>query len=243
MRPDGVAPIRPVHPFPSPIRSSRARSYVRIRTRYPTNEDPPVHHRITVTLFAVTALVLGACGGDDGPDSAATTVPEATATAEPTSGTADGEATVDGMTFTTCETEAFTIRYPQDWWTNPADAAPECRMYHPEPTEVQGESLHYAVQTYVDDVEFERVTDDEGPDETLFREETTVDGRAAVVTEARASGDTLAPEGTRRYSYVIDLDGRILVVVTHSVGDTDYERDKAVLDRMVTTLELRPDDA
>lgn len=208
-----------------------------------------MHHRVTLTLFAVTALIVTACGGGgDDPDSAAptsraATAPEATATAGPTSGTADGDGTTDEMAFTTCETEAFTMGYPQDWWTNPADEVPACRMYHPEPTEVQGESLHYAVQTYVDDVEFEHVADDEGPDETLSREETTVDGRAAVVTEARASGDTLAPEGTRRYSYVIDLDGQILVAVTHSVGDTDYERDKAVLDRMVATLELRPDDA
>lgn len=208
-----------------------------------------MHHRFTLTLFIVTALIVTACGGGgDGPDGAATTSPAATppaatATAGPTSGTTDGDATADDLTFATCETDAFTIGYPQDWWTNPADAAPECRMYHPEPTEVQGESLHYAVQTYVDDVEFERVTDDQGPDETLSREETTVDGQAAVVTEARASGDTLAPEGTRRYSYVIDLDGQILVAVTHSVGDTDYERDKTVLDRMVATLELRPDEA
>lgn len=211
-----------------------------------------MHRRVLLPLLAATALAVTACGGGgDGPDTGTTTSPTGTAppgatptaTAEPTSDTADDDAAVDEMTFATCETGAFTVGYPADWWINPGDEAPDCRMYHPEPVEVQGESLHYAVQTYVDDVEFERVTEEEGPDETLSREETTVDGQAAVVTETRASGETLAPEGTLRYSYVIDLDGRILIAVTHSVGDTDYGRDKALLDRMVSTLQLRPEDA
>lgn len=201
-----------------------------------------------IILIAVGALLTGACADDTGAGTDGATRTEATtpspelAAPSPTDRaavpTSDATTDVSELTFATCEMEAFEIGYPGDWWTNPGDEAPPCRVFHPRPVEVEGESLHYAVQAYVDEVEFDRATQEDERSETLSRQETTVDGQDAIVSETRSTGETLAPEGTLRYAYVVDLDGRILVLSTHSVGETDYERDKDILDRMVETVEL-----
>lgn len=63
---------------------------------------------------------------------------------------------------------------------------------------------------------------------------TATRGRSALAIESRSTGGALIPEGERSYTWTIDLDGEILVATTSSVGDTDYEHDKRILDRMVT---------
>ncbi|MBW3658694.1 MAG: hypothetical protein KY457_08640 [Actinobacteria bacterium] len=165
-----------------------------------------------------------------------------TVTAEPTQPQAtsspdDGD--VAALAFTDCEAERYTIGYPQDWNVNePDDLTDECRIFHPGEIETADQprdrDLHWAASVYIDAVEYEGVRDADGPDEEIDRRELTVDGRDAFVRETRSSGEALMPEGERRYAYTVDLDGEILVVVTYSIGETDYERDKAIIDRMVT---------
>lgn len=218
--------------------------------------------RSALLLSAVLALGLAACEGeadidvDASPGVTATeTVPDEatetetitateteTVTAEPTgpaatSSPADGD--VSQLAFTDCTADRYTIGYPEDWNVNePDDLTDECRIFHPGETETADErrdrDLHWAASVSVDAVEYEDVRDADGPDEEIDRRELTVDGRDAFVRETRSNGEALMPEGETRYAYAIDLDGETLVAVTYSVGDTDYERDKAVLDRMIT---------
>ncbi|MEX0836187.1 MAG: hypothetical protein WD010_08860 [Nitriliruptor sp.] len=72
--------------------------------------------------------------------------------------------------------------------------------------------------------------------EELDRREVTVADRDAVVIERRSEGEALLPEGEESYTYIVDLDGSILVAATSSVGDTDHDRDQEILDRMMETL-------
>lgn len=182
-------------------------------------------------------LLAGACA-DEGADGPGQATPSPTAS--PTSTTASpGDA--DLSLGQTCEAERFMIDYPTGWWTNSGDEAPPCRLFHPEEQRVQAESLHYAVRVFIDNVAFDRApgqNDDEAGPETRSREQTTIEGRRAVVIETRSTGEGLSPEGTLQYAYIIDLDGQIFIIETHSTGDTDYERDKQLIDRMVDTLEL-----
>lgn len=176
-------------------------------------------------------LLAGACvdEGADGPGQA---------TSSPTSTTASPR-DADLSLAQACEADRFTIDYPTGWWTNSGDEAPPCRLFHPEEQRVQAESLHYAVQVFIDNVTFDRAVgqnDDEAGPETLSREQTTIEGRQAVVIETRSTGEGLSPEGTLQYAYIIDLDGEIFIIETHSTGGTDYERDKQLVDRMVDTL-------
>lgn len=218
------------------------------------------------SVLAMTAvLTLSACA-DDG-ESPGQQEPEATSTAtesptddgtetptgddtetptdEPTDGTespTEDAGATEGEPLTlaaTCEAERFTIDHPEGWWTNPGDDAPECRILHPTEVEVESESLHYAVRAYIDAVAYEDAAphnEDEG--EELRREELTVDGRQAVVTEVRSSGFALVPEGELYTTAIVDLDGEILVLTTSTVGDTDYERDAELIERMLETVEF-----
>lgn len=223
-----------------------------------------LRHGSVLALAAV--LTLSACADDAG--SPGQEEPEATTTAtasptddgtgSPTDGATTDDATdepTDGtesptedagategealMLAATCDADRYTIDHPEGWWTNPGDQAPECRIFHPTEVEVENESLHYAVRAYIDAVAYEDAAPhDERQGEELAREELTVDGRQAVVTEVRSSGFALVPEGERYTTAIVDLDGEILVLTTSTVGDTDYERDAELIERMLETFEL-----
>ncbi|MFW6010204.1 MAG: hypothetical protein ACOC9I_02670, partial [Actinomycetota bacterium] len=51
-----------------------------------------------------------------------------------------------------------------------------------------------------------------------------------------SSGEGMIPEGEGSYGYLVDLDGQTLIASTYTVGDTDHERDKLLLDRMMASL-------
>lgn len=178
-------------------------------------------------------------GEDPEPDE---TEPDPTAADEPeedTTASEDGHrAEVAELEFTTCEAATFTIEHPADWVVHDEGEVDACRVFHPEELEVvRGEDLHHAVRIYIDPVTLEDVTEG-GLDEIVHREELTVDGRDAVLVERLAEGRAMLPEGERSYTYAVALDDGALVATTTTVGDTDHDRDRAVLDRMIGTLRV-----
>jgi hypothetical protein len=201
------------------------------------------HRKLALALTA--ALALSACATSEdttadlaAPASETETVTETeTETATPTE-TATETETALALT-QTCESDRWTVSLPEGWFGNEAtDEIPACSFGHPsEPDELQGESLHYAARIYIDAVAYEDATAER--DGELSSETATVAGQDATVYERESDGTGLVPEGERSYVYVLDLgDGESLIAATHSVGDTDYERDKELLDRMMDELEL-----
>ncbi|MFP4311015.1 MAG: hypothetical protein ACLFS9_03420 [Nitriliruptoraceae bacterium] len=166
--------------------------------------------------------------------------PEETTPDDDGDGDTRGEdGTPDDLAFTECVADRYTVGYPEDWNTNSTDGLlGPCEIFHPGeidvPEQPRDRDLDYAVSMYVDEVEFDDRDPDDNLNEILEQRETTIDGRAARVLEYRSTGQALTPEGERSYTWSIDLDGEILVATTSSVGDTDYERDKRILDHMVT---------
>lgn len=210
----------------------------------------PRRARLLVTAV-LASLLLAACGPQ--PDSALTTplidgqpAPEGSQPSpnEPDQddGTAPGQAPDQDrtvMAFTECEADRYTVGHPEAWNTNADDGLlGPCQIFHPGDIEVpelpRDIDLHYAALMYVDEVDFDDRLEADNPNEVVGQRETTVDGRRAIVTEYRSTGQALTPEGEHGYTWTIDLDGQLLVVTTSSVGVTDYERDKQVIDRMVT---------
>ncbi len=198
------------------------------------------HRHHVLAALAAGLLFVAGCTAEqtDGADRPTTPGDEAATGDE----TATGGEAVSAMTFIECEAERYTVPYPQEWHTNDPGLADACEVFHPGevdlPEQPQDRDLHWAVSLQVDDVAWEDVQPESGPDEVIESRETTVDGRQAVVVEQRSSGEALVPEDERQYSYRVDLDGLVLVASTFTVGDTDYERDKAVLDRMMDELVL-----
>jgi hypothetical protein len=199
------------------------------------------------TAIATTALILAACGpgADDEGGADPSPAPSPTETVEPEEPgeTEEPEEPTDdvaAMTFAHCDAPLYTVGYPDDWRTNDPDEGiiGPCEIFHPsdidEPEVARDRDLHHAVSVYVDAVAFEDRADGDGLDAVIDERETTVDGRAARVVETEGTGEALLPEGERRYAYTVDLEGEILVAATYTIGDTDHERDKRVLDRMIT---------
>jgi hypothetical protein len=64
-----------------------------------------------------------------------------------------------------------------------------------------------------------------------------VNGREAILTESESNGRGLIPEGVTSYQYIINFgNGKIMVASTYDYAGQPYERNKAVLDQMVSTL-------
>lgn len=168
------------------------------------------------------------------------TEPDETGSAGSSPDEAPAEA-VDAMAFADCEAERYTVGYPEDWNANRVDGIlGPCEIFHPHPGEMdipekpRDRDLHYAMSMYVDDVAYDDRNVSDNPNEVIDQRETTVDGRRARVMEFRSTGEALTPEGEYSYTWSVDLDGKLLVATTSSVGTTDYERDKRVIDRMMT---------
>lgn len=226
----------------------------------PTMTGDPLP-RTPLALALVGALALAGCGdgepdadtGQTEPDATITgspdpspspdddlTVPDDPATTpEPSPTGADGTGEdVSAIAFSTCEAEDYSIGYPADWNTNDPDGAVDaCRVFHPGEIDIepnQDMDLHYAASVYVDAVAYEDARGGEPGGEVLEERELTVDGHDAFFREVRSDGRALMPEGETSSTYIVDLDGEILVAVTYTIGETDYERDKEILERMVT---------
>ena len=216
--------------------------------------------RHALSVLTASALALAGCATDTdtnpdpAPDVTATATPDvgptnATPTAAPTTAAPSPTTAADGVAaleFTTCEADAYTVGHPADWERNDPEAiADACRVFHPGPVDLpdqpQDRDLHWAVSIGIDAAAYEDVTSADPQGEVLEQRDTTVAGRDARVTEVRSDGAALVPEGEVSYGYVVDLDDRVLLAHTYSVGDTDYERDKRVLDRMMAELEFTSD--
>lgn len=213
-----------------------------------------MRRRSLLSLLVVGALALAGCADDAGTPDDAQTEPTATVTETVTetetetappddAGTSPAspsptEEDVAAMTFATCEGDRFTIGYPADWQTNEPEGEIEpCRVFHPGEVDLEEGTeagLHYAATVYVDAVAYEDARGSDPQGEVLEERELTVDGRDAVFREVRSDGQALVPEGEIGATYIVDLDGEIFVASTYTVGDTDYERDKEILERMVT---------
>lgn len=148
---------------------------------------------------------------------------------------------VGELTYTACEAGRYTVGYPEDWNANGEDGILGlCEIFHPHPGEIdipnrpRDRDLHYSVSMYVDEVDYDDRKLSDNPNEVIDQRETTLDGRRARVVEFRSTGQALTPEGEYSYTWSVDLDGETLVATTSSVGTTNYERDKRIIDRMMT---------
>lgn len=169
----------------------------------------------------------------------ATTAPATDADSSPSDDNADGT-----LAMSDCTADRYAVPAPPDWDVNDPDGPLDaCRIFHPEdvevPDEAQGIDLHWAAAIRIDAVAFEDLVDADVQGEVLVEERTTVDGRDALVRETRSDGSGMVPQGETTYLHAVDLgDGETLVATTFTVGETDYERDKDVLDRMMDGLTL-----
>ena len=138
--------------------------------------------------------------------------------------------------------DGYQVQFPDAWYTNTEyrDFAP-CVWFSPTDYDTDGDSVPPEVAITV-----EWVGGDVGTfNEELSREEGEVGLQPAVRTELAGSGTPGSefPPEWRMYRYVIQLgrtpeEGPNLVVSTTNEMGGDYELNKAVLDRILATIEF-----
>ncbi len=191
-----------------------------------------------VLLLAVIMLAVTACQRAPEEEPATPTSPAETVTT-PTTPAATGPMARTA----TCENPeaSYRIDYPADWETNTGDVVAECSLFDPAPIEIEpGTEIGFeiAIAVRVDNVPFERVTEEDTAVEVTSREKTTVAGRQAVRIEGDGTGQASVPEGMGVYRYAVDVDGATLIAATYDAGELAFETKKQVLDEMMASLEF-----
>jgi hypothetical protein len=209
---------------------------------------PGLAAAVVVAGAVVVGLQLGNIrpggSGPFGSSSSATLTPTASqsTSVEPTASSSSPITTFQ------CENsvEGYAVQVPQDWFANPAitapsggDDVPACRYFAPAEFEVTPNAgLPPTVA-----IGFQLVESIGAADGTeLSSTETTIDGHDALYREVAVTGaGPFLPAGTLEYEYYISLDdGTYLRISTDSSRDGDYKDHKAVMDQMMTTLDILP---
>lgn len=134
----------------------------------------------------------------------------------------------------------YTVAYPDSWYTNTAiPGVPACTWFSPTYYEVSGaghrpRAIAIEIRVFESEVGFIWVD--------LYEEQVTVDGFSAVRTETGMTKDRETPTDTFLYGYLARLDadsgGRKLSAYTGTDFGGDYRLNRAVLDRIMASLQF-----
>jgi hypothetical protein len=144
----------------------------------------------------------------------------------------------------TNDTAGYSVEVPAGWFANEAvvpddpvlDPIPACQYFGEEPMQLAPNAgLPPTVA-----IGFKLEAAETPPGGTVVAtEELTVDDRPATVREVAAEGDgPFLADGDFVYTYFVEQpDGSVLTASTDTTRNGDYAGHKAVLDRMMETLE------
>jgi hypothetical protein len=204
-----------------------------------------LNRTLAVLVAVVTAAGLTACGGDGGDEGATTTVaPTTTAAGDGTTTTAPGGVPALSQSCTHEDRDVrVVVRYPDGWHANPGDPVPACTAFDPDPFELRAGTefpRDLAVVLRVEPLAYARAIAPTGLG-VEERRDRTVDGRRAARVVVVSTGEGLGPPGVRSLRYVIDAGReRSIIAETFEAEGNDFERSVAVLDAMVTALDVEP---
>lgn len=216
-------------------------------------------HQATAAL--AVALVLAACGGAPAPSAAppGSATPMPTSSAEPAA-SASPSASPSPSPFSVGESQAadalfrrpdtctnpdigYTVTFPDDWYTNTAiGEQAACAWFTPDyfevdlPGEMPGE-IWIRIGLFEGIFGYNMLTPTESGDEVV------IDGYPGHRAEYRtldAIGDTDSGDLTYHYVVPFDTAGPTLIAATGVDMADDYELAKAVLDRIMASMELDP---
>lgn len=186
-------------------------------------------------LLGVLALLIAACP-EDGP----------AIVEDPDDAAVEDETGVGLDTSCTNDAVGYTVEHPGDWVVNEGDGLPACSAFDPESVDIpDATEIPFEIAVVIREarIGIGTAADIDGAEE-LSREETTVDGRDAVIVEAEGTGDFFFPEGLTFTRYHVDLGHTTLIGVTFDVDDADltYEERRDVLAAMMASLEFSDGD-
>jgi hypothetical protein len=215
---------------------------------------------LMATLAAGAAILAAGCSVgassapviDSSPTATASTSPAPSVSASPmqsaspspssTTAPSPSASLPEGWLSCTNSHDGYQIGYPAGWHTASLNAQEVCGQFHPTAFTVPVDGEY--PMTGLNAIQTDEVFDPERSGRrdpayvrTLIREETTVLGRRAIRFEESLIGEGMYPDGTMRYGYVIDRDGREFIIFTFAVPlEKRYEDWKPMVDQAVETL-------
>lgn len=191
----------------------------------------------TIAVTAVLALGAAACGQPE------TAEPTAEEPASEDSALLFGTPDDEGLSNRCANPElGYELSYPDDWHANPGTVLEPCRVFDPEPVDLEPATeipFGLGVSSYPEDIPYDEMVELIGEDpglEIRSSDEVEVDGRRALRVDGVGTGFAMLPEGMGSYGYTIDLEDGTLVVRTYDAGAPGIDEKRKILDRMIDTF-------
>lgn len=137
--------------------------------------------------------------------------------------------------------DGYSLRYPASWAVNDGSVLPTCSVFDRAEVELPPASeIPLGLDVVVGDVDvtFAEALDPGLGSDVVAQADLTVDGRRAVRQELVSTGEGLVDEGVRWTRYLVDRGDRALEAATYDVSGNHYATSRAVLTRMVLSLDL-----
>lgn len=135
--------------------------------------------------------------------------------------------------------DGYSIGYPEGWHVNTPEIVAPCSLFDSEPLEVPMDSeipIEIAITIGIESVPYDTMTGDVMGRRDLSRERTRIDGREAMRVRAETTGEGLYDAGIGSYHYSVDLGEETLIATTFDAGPLPFDRKRAVLDAMMSSL-------
>lgn len=134
----------------------------------------------------------------------------------------------------------YAVRYPADWFVEAKPDIEPCAFFDDQPLDVppRSEATGVAIRVDVRDVLLAQARQDSLSEGEKRAEDAEVAGRRAVRITGTLTGEVLLPAGTQITSWLIELDGRTLILTADDAGAEDYEAAVEVLDLMAESVEV-----
>ena len=136
--------------------------------------------------------------------------------------------------------ERYALHYPADWFVAQGSGIEPCTFFDVEPVVLeQGtEATQVAIRVDVrEDVLLDQARRDTLGEGDMTAEDRSVGDWRAVRVTGTLTEEFLLPAGTHVTTWLVELDGRTMVMTADDHGAEDYEAAVAVLDEMVQSLE------
>lgn len=193
---------------------------------------------VRVAVAALVLVVVAGCGGSDRADVAE---PQRSVTPSPTAERSPSPSAARALP-NRCENprEGYALRYPDDWHVAAGDTVEPCTFFDDEPLQLAGgtETTGVAIRVDLRDVPLPQARQDTLAEGDQQAEDREVGDRRAVRLTGTLTEEVLLPAGTRITTWLVELDGRTLLMTADDHGAQDYDAAVEVLDAMVQSLEV-----
>lgn len=196
--------------------------------------------RLAAVAMLVPVLLLGACTDTSDPVAQETAPGSPAPTGQPTPTPTPASSPAPAVQRCVNPDEGYSLNYPADWYVATDPGIEPCTFFDDRPVSVppRSEALGVAIRVDVRDVPLMQARQDSLSEGDKTAEDRSVGDRRAVRLTGVLTEEVLLPAGTRITTWLVEDQGRTIILTADDAGTDAYDEAVEVLDAMVRSLEV-----